>query len=127
MTTVLLVDDEPDILEAWKFVLEYKRFTVRCARNGREALEAMAHGVPDIVVTDLMMPLMDGRDLCRAIRANPLWSRVPVIVHTAAYPTPSLADGSLWDAILRKPAQLDEFLAIIDGVLAKRQSGGAHS
>ncbi len=75
---VLLVDDEPFILETARDVLEEAGYTVRTATNGREALDVLASGVPvDVIITDLMMPEMDGLALIRAVRA--LHPHLPIV------------------------------------------------
>ncbi len=71
MYSILLVDDEPQILAAWSLILVNEGYRVTCANNGVEALECLKHHVPDLIVTDWIMPLMDGLALCREIRARP--------------------------------------------------------
>jgi CheY-like chemotaxis protein len=115
MTRILLVDDEPELLEAWSFALEYVGHSVERARDGREALEQLSHRKPDLVITDLMMPGINGEDLCRAIRQNAQWADIPIVLHTSAYVgTP--VNERLWDSFLRKPARLEVFLATIENL-----------
>jgi CheY-like chemotaxis protein len=112
MTRVLLVDDEPDLLEAWSFALEYAGYEVERARDGREAIEAMQRSVPDLLITDLMMPGMDGEALCRTVRGRPEWAAIPIVLHTSAHvarPTGIV----LWNALLRKPASMAQFLKTV--------------
>jgi CheY-like chemotaxis protein len=78
-----LVDDEP----LWREVV-YRRLTlagyqVNCAPNGRVALDVLADGAPDLIVTDVRMPVMDGYDLCAAVRRDPALAKVPIIIMTA--------------------------------------------
>lgn len=116
MTRILLVDDEPELLEAWSFALEHFGYDVQIARDGAEALRAIAERAPDLVVSDLMMPGMNGEDLCRAVRANPHSAAIPFVLHTSAHvsmPT----DEHLWDSMLRKPARMEVFLATIENLL----------
>ncbi|CAE6815779.1 Regulator of RpoS [Paraburkholderia nemoris] len=63
MKSILLVDDESDLLAAWHLILTSEGYDVRCAANGAEALESMRQRVPDLVITDWMMPLMGGAEL----------------------------------------------------------------
>ena len=112
MTRVLLVDDEPDLLEAWSFALQYVGYEVETARGGKEALLAMQRELPDLLITDLMMPGVNGEDLCRATRANPQWAHLPILLHTSAH-VDAPAGAAPWTAVLRKPAQLDVFLATV--------------
>jgi CheY-like chemotaxis protein len=112
MTRVLLVDDEPELLEAWSFALEYVGYDVERASGGREALVLMQRRLPDLLITDLMMPGMNGEELSRMTRANPLWAHIPIVLHTSAFvDTP--VDVALWNVVLRKPVGLELFLATI--------------
>jgi DNA-binding response OmpR family regulator len=113
MTRVLLVDDEPELLEAWSFALKYAGYQVECAHDGREALDLVRQRPPDLLITDLMMPGMNGEDLCRSMRANPDWSQIPIILHTSAH-VAALGAPALWDSVLRKPAHMDAFLATVE-------------
>lgn len=119
MTRILLVDDEPELLDAWSFALEYVGYEVERARDGGEALQAIGRRAPDLVISDLMMPGMDGEDLCRAVRANPQWATIPIVLHTSAHV--SMSTGApLWNSVLRKPAQMEVFLATIENLLRGR-------
>ena len=69
MHSILLVDDEPEILAAWHLILVNEGYEVRCARNGVEALHTLKLGTPDVIITDWVMPLMDGAELCRRLKA----------------------------------------------------------
>ncbi|WP_429298930.1 response regulator [Paraburkholderia sp. GAS199] len=107
------MDDEPEMLEAWSFALEYSGFIVERASDGRDAIASLQRQTPDLVITDLMMPGMNGEELCRAIRSNPDWADLPVILHSSARVTTASAPG-LWDAVIRKPAQLEVLLHTIE-------------
>ncbi|MGM9802607.1 MAG: two-component regulator propeller domain-containing protein [Muribaculaceae bacterium] len=80
--TLLLVDDSTDFLEFMASELS-SQYHVMQAHNGEEALEMMKEQVPHIVLTDVMMPQMDGNELCRAIKADPRTAHVPVVMLTA--------------------------------------------
>jgi DNA-binding response OmpR family regulator len=114
MTRVLLVDDEPEMLEAWSFALELAGYAVDLARNGEQALEAVRARPPDLVVTDLMMPGMSGEDLCRKLRETPQWAAIPILLHSSAHVGVTATKPRLWDAVLRKPARMDALLATIE-------------
>ncbi|MBD1209925.1 MAG: response regulator transcription factor [Ignavibacteria bacterium] len=81
--TVLIVDDEPDILELLAYNLRKESFTVLQAHNGKEAVGMAIEHLPDVIVLDIMMPEMDGFEACKAIRANATTSTIPVIFLTA--------------------------------------------
>ncbi len=118
MRSILLVDDEPEILTAWRLILENEGYEVDCASNGIEAVARLAAGIPDLIVTDWMMPLMDGAELCRRLRAMPELSHVPILVHTAV--PPLAAAQRNWDACLRKPVGADLFLTTIERLCEAR-------
>jgi CheY-like chemotaxis protein len=80
---VLVVDDDDDSREAVARALARSRYAVRAARNGREALIAVATSVPDVIVLDAMMPDMNGIEFLQVIRAYLKWATVPVILLTA--------------------------------------------
>jgi len=83
MATILIVDDEPIIRQLFQKVLEHDGHTIITAGNGREGLEAMRQQVPDLILLDLMMPLMDGISFLRLLRRHPEWSEIPVVVMSA--------------------------------------------
>ena len=80
--TILVVDDEKDILDLLKYNLEKEGYAVITARNGKAALAAAGQR-PDLYILDVMMPEMDGWEVCKALRRNPATSSIPVIFLTA--------------------------------------------
>jgi CheY-like chemotaxis protein len=90
MAKVLVVDDEPSVVMLMRFVLEKSGHTVTEAHNGLEALAALgvdpenaAADLPDVVLLDVMMPVMDGLTAAEAMRDHPRASKVPILVVTA--------------------------------------------
>jgi len=81
--SVLVVDDEPNIVLSLEFLLKQVGYEVRVARDGEQALESIAQAKPGLVLLDVMMPKRDGYDVCQTIRANPDWSDVRIIMLTA--------------------------------------------
>jgi CheY-like chemotaxis protein len=81
--TVLLVDDEHAILDALSGILEDEGFRVVTAGNGREALARMEEVKPDVALLDVMMPVMDGRELLREMHADARWRDIPVVLMSA--------------------------------------------
>lgn len=69
-TTILIVDDEPDIIEILRFNLEKEGFAVISAKNGREGIEKAKQSNPDLIILDIMMPEMDGVEVCRVLRGK---------------------------------------------------------
>lgn len=81
--SVLVVDDEPNIVTSLEFLIEQAGYEVRIARDGDAALAAVADRLPDLILLDVMIPKRDGYEVCRAIRANPDWQSVRIIMLTA--------------------------------------------
>ncbi len=81
--SVLIVDDEPNIVRSLEFLMTKAGYEVRVARDGEQALDEIAKDQPDLVLLDAMMPKRDGFDVCQTIRANPDWAGIRVIMLTA--------------------------------------------
>jgi len=113
MTTVLVVDDEPDMLLLLRMTFEAAGYTVIEAANGAAALRAIEEGpAPDLVITDLMMPVMDGRELIGRLRGDPRTADTPVMVVTA---NPTETIGA--DALVRKPFRPREIVEVAGSLL----------
>jgi CheY-like chemotaxis protein len=80
---VLLVDDDPRLIHIVSLYLQVQRLEVSTAANGQEGLDELAKGLPDLIITDVMMPVMDGITFCRRVRAMPGAEALPIIVYTA--------------------------------------------
>ena len=80
---ILVIDDEPDILELVRFGLTQEGFSVETASTAAEGLEQVARRQPDLVVLDLMLPDMSGTEVCRRLRSNPETAALPVVMLTA--------------------------------------------
>jgi DNA-binding response OmpR family regulator len=81
--SILVVDDEPNIVLSLEFLMKQAGHRVRVAGDGEAALAAIAAEAPDLVLLDAMLPKRDGYDVCQTIRANPAWSAVRIIMLTA--------------------------------------------
>jgi CheY-like chemotaxis protein len=113
MANVLLVEDEADLLHALEALLILEGHNVRTAENGADALHAVSQAVPDIVVTDAVMPGMDGIRLVRELRAAPLLAHIPVILTSSINVPRDLPVH----AFLRKPFCAIELVGLISGLL----------
>ncbi len=80
---ILLVDDDPDFVEAVKVIVESGGYDVRVAYDGKEGLEAVAEEKPDLIVLDVMMPVMNGHEACVQLKKNKDTAGIPVILLTA--------------------------------------------
>ena len=118
---LLVVDDEPNLLRAVAASLRAEGYEVTTARNGREALLRVAESLPDLVVSDIRMPGMDGYQLARQLRASARTALVPVVFLTAKDELADRVEGfrSGVDAYVTKPFEPDELLAVIAGILSR--------
>ena len=112
MTLILVVDDEVSIVELLSMLLEGVGYQVMKAYNGQEALDCLASARPDVVISDVMMPVLDGRELCRRMQADQRYRSIPVVLMSAIHPVPSLT-GCDCAALLKKPFKFNEVLQII--------------
>lgn len=122
-TFILLVDDEVSILESISDFLTYHNYVVTLASNGKQALEAMQHQVPDLIVSDIMMPDMDGYAFFKAVRRNQEWATIPFIFLTARGQRKDVRHGLGLgvDDYLAKPFEPEELLGAIQARLKRMQ------
>ena len=116
---VLVVDDDPDILDALAEILEVEGYDVQRARNGREALQRLEQGLPDLVLLDLMMPVMDGWEFARSLAPG---ARPPIIVLSADRTVSVKAKEIGAHGGLAKPFELSELLAAVRGAVPAETS-----
>jgi CheY-like chemotaxis protein len=117
---VLVVDDDPDLVEAISMKLESEDYQVAKAYDGIEAWDRIREGKPDLIILDVMMPRKDGYELCDEIKNNPKYQDITVILLTgvASYVTTttySHQDGmnTLADDYIPKPIDLDKLMSMI--------------
>jgi CheY-like chemotaxis protein len=117
---LLVVEDIPDILSLFDTTLKFGGYRVVTACNGQEALEAIARERPALVITDVLMPRLDGFGLVHRLRINPETREIPVIVITATYVAPEDREFALSIGVTRfieKPVDLDQFLSVVADLL----------
>jgi two-component system alkaline phosphatase synthesis response regulator PhoP len=123
MTRILIVEDDPDIAELVGRYLDKAGFTTERVVSGREAIATIAAKPPDLVVLDLMLPLVDGLEVCRVVRSDPKSSAVPIIMLTAradeAERIVGLELGA--DDYLGKPFSPNELVARVRALLRRAQ------
>lgn len=117
---LLVVEDVPNVLELLEVTLRFKGYPVITARNGQEALEAIARERPAVIITDILMPKMDGYSLAHALRKDARTRQIPVVFLSATYVTPedkqfALSLGAV--RFLEKPIDTEEFLLTIAEIL----------
>ena len=90
---ILIADDEPNILISLEYLMKRQGFDVRLARDGQEALDAVAADCPDLLLLDVMMPRKSGFDVCQALRADERYSALRILMLTAKGRDTDLAKG----------------------------------
>jgi len=118
---LLVVDDEPNLLVAVAACLRGEGYEVTTARSGREALVRLAETMPDLIVSDIRMPGMDGYTLARHVRSSARTALVPIVFLTAKDETADRIEGfrNGVDAYLTKPFEPDELVAVIKSILSR--------
>jgi len=116
MPSILIAEDEFSIATLLHDILADEGYTVVLARNGQEALELLGTTHPALVLTDVMMPILDGFALCRAIQADPAHQALPVIIMSAIVDPPA-ADGCRAIGFLKKPFDLQHVVDTINNVI----------
>lgn len=115
MSTILVVDDEPDLRFVLNRIFTRAGHRVTEAGNGVAALDAVGRARPDLVVTDMMMPVMGGVELIRQLRSDPVTATIPILSVSGDWQLAVEAD-----AALAKPARRDELLAVAERLLKGR-------
>ena len=121
---ILLIDDDPDFVEAVKVIVENGGYDVRVAYDGAEGLEAVAQEKPDLIVLDVMMPVMNGHEACAKLKADPQTAKIPIIlltavadrVTTSTYTHRDMLESEAED-YMPKPVEPAELLSLIKGWL----------
>ncbi len=122
MSQVLIVDDEPDIAIILGELLGEEGLDVRVVHDGREALEALAVEPPDLLITDLMMPRMDGHALIRELRSNAKFRHIPIVVMSAGALDKSLLAADI--LFVPKPFELSDMIDRVSELLGKQGGSG---
>lgn len=118
---LLVVDDDPSLLLAVSETLRAEQFDVVTARRGGEAMVRIAEALPDLIISDIRMPGMDGYALVRNLRASPRTRLVPIVFLTAKDETADRIAGfrSGVDAYLTKPFEPEELVAVVKSILER--------
>jgi DNA-binding response OmpR family regulator len=123
--SVIIADDDANIVRSLEFLMKRAGYDVRIARDGEAVLEAMQQAAPDVLLLDLMMPKRNGYDICQAIRSNPAFANVHVLMLTAKGQEIERAKGLALgaDDYITKPFSTREVVERVRQVMAK--SGAA--
>lgn len=121
MPKILLVDDDPKAVKLMGYILHKEGYEIAPALSGKEALELLSREKIDLVILDIMMPEMDGYEVCHRIRANPATAKIPVIMLTAkAMPEDRIAGYEAGaDHYITKPVLPQELVATVKALLAR--------
>lgn len=121
---LLLVDDEPGLREAVQAYLEDSGFTVDVASNAKAGWDLLQQRIPDLVISDIMMPEVDGYQFLAQMREDPRFNRLPIVFLTARGMTKDRIEGynAGVDAYLSKPFDPDELVAIVTNLLARKET-----
>ena len=127
MTRILIADDNPQNRYLLESILKGYHYEVISAKNGAEALEAALNNPPDMVVTDILMPVMDGFELCRRWKAEDRLARIPFIFYTATYTDPKdekFALGLGADRFVIKPQKPEVLAQLVRELLEQYREKG---
>lgn len=124
---ILVVEDVANVLELLEVTLRFKGYEVISARNGAEALEMVKKVEPVLIITDILMPKMDGYAFVQKLRTNPATRRIPVIFLSATYVTPedkqfAISLGAA--RFIEKPIDTEDFLLTIAEIMIQEPSTG---
>ena len=115
---ILVVDDEVDISETYAMYLDFEGFEVITANNALQAMEILTSKIPDLIISDCMMPHMDGVELSRQVKASPNTRNTPIILMSGAPERHDLNSPS-YELFLRKPVFFDRLMPEIRKLLEK--------
>ena len=117
--TILIADDEPNIVISLEYLLQRDGYQVRVARNGQEALDAIQASAPDLVLLDVMLPLVSGFEVCQKIRENPALAGMRIVMLTAKGRDVEMSKGLALgaNAYVTKPFSTQDLLAQIRALL----------
>ena len=113
MKKILIVDDEQDIVESLKFVLETADFTCYCAYNGEDGLKLAKEIVPDLIILDVMMPKINGYKISRLLKYDAKYKNIPILMVTARSQEEDklIGEETGADEYITKPFDLDEVVS----------------
>jgi two-component system phosphate regulon response regulator PhoB len=122
-SSIFVVEDEEDIQELLKFNLSHEGFTVRTASSGEEAVKAIAGRPPDLVLLDLMLPGLNGLDVCRYLKKDPATAAIPIVMVTAKGEEADVVTGLELgaDDYITKPFSMKVLIARVRTVLRRRR------
>ncbi len=121
MKKILIVDDEQDIVESLKFVLESYDYTCYCAYNGEDGLKLARDIVPDLIILDVMMPRINGYKISRLLKFDKKYKDIPILMVTARSQEEDklIGEETGADEYITKPFDLDDVVKTVNKYLGK--------
>lgn len=119
MSTILVVDDEADTQTTLQVMLSLEGYEVITASNGAEGLQRVSEKRPDLVISDMTMPGLDGLEMCRRLRHDPETRDIPIILTSSRDPDPQPEQN--WDVFVRKSASMPKLLDEIRRLLRRKE------
>ncbi|MGA9234372.1 MAG: response regulator [Desulfobacterales bacterium] len=118
---VLIVDDEPSIIVPLQFLMEQNGYETSVAFSGEEAMETVAASHPNLILLDIMLPIIDGFEVCQRVRENPEWNDIRIILLTAMGSEANIAKGLALgaDAYITKPVSNSEVIAKVKELICQ--------
>ena len=124
---ILVIDDDPDLVDATSIILKSKNYEVSVAYDGVEGMEKARNEKPDLIVLDVMMPQKDGYTLCKELKADPDLRRIPVLLLTAVVDhipttrfTQQMGMETEADDFIDKPVEPQVLVERVEALLAKQ-------
>ena len=119
MKKILIVDDEQDIVESLKFVLENYNYACYCAYNGEDGLKLAREISPDLIILDVMMPRINGYKISRLLKFDTKYKNIPILMVTARSQEEDklIGEETGADEYITKPFDLDEVVKIVQKYL----------
>jgi len=123
---ILIVDDDPDIIEGILMILETQPYRLQTARDGKQCMEMIEEEKPDLLILDLLMPRMDGWGVIREVRSNPKYATVPImilstVIEDASHRRYELETGMTMDiqGYVQKPAKPTDLIQRVEKLISK--------
>lgn len=126
---ILVVDDEPGFVELLTELLTTSGYSVTSAGNGRQAIACVNNDLPDLMILDIKMPTMDGYEVCRLLRDDKRFMKIPVIMLTAMDELEDIKKGMSLGAVsyISKPFERNMLLAMIQGLVGPGEASSGES
>jgi len=120
---ILIVDDEPSIIVPVQFLMEQNGYDVMVAFSGEEAMEIIAEKKVDLILLDIMLPVIDGFEVCQRVRENPQWNKIKIILLTALGSNANVEKGLALgaDAYITKPFSNIEIVDKVRELLVEKK------